>query len=588
MPIRPTTWLLCLAMMTSLAAAAPATMPLEFRHVGIYAVDYPFLDFTNLKCTGPEGADTYRKLVHNAKQRGQVVTVGLYTWDRVSHKKPLEQVFADTDAILDALDLGEVDIIHLNEEEVDWQGGFDYLNAIYDHIKARYRKPVYQWYSMPMGPRCDQKADGWILDAYGMDYATFRKHLMRFLVLDKPVIVCVNATPGVNTFQCSQEQVRVCEEFNVPVFYFCVHSRLGSINYWLSTDHPETAGWRSWFFDVLRHCHALKPGALPTPEAQFSHSGPVELAGDAQNAIRFSEDFSTDRFLRQATLQGFMNLAWSSQEKAVWLKASGKPSSAELLYHFTSPFALRSPEVRVSATGHVAVAMSADGNGWTEGPRLPELNGHNFWARITLSAPATRKPTAYLRGIEVTGGFAGPEQHAMPLLPVVKDDEIFDETLEGDVLYRDDFAAPRYLHIGEISGGEDLRWQPGELAIQGVAGRAVRVEVKQHFASQRPLNLARVSLTNTSAGALGGHDELAFSLDGKTSLASATSAGKGRASDGLFSGELVLELANEPQAQGVREFWVHLLMANTSGKATNVSNRLNKLVITGRLAPPPQ
>lgn len=162
------------------ARAAPAPS-LDFRHVGIYGVDYGFLDFTNYKFSDPSAGATYARLVHEAKERGQIVTLGLYTWDRVSHKKPLEEVLADTNRILDAVNLQEVDLICLHEEEVDWQGGFEYLNAVYDHVKQKYPGPVYQWYSMPMGPRWDQKADGWILDAYGMDYATFRRHLMRSL-----------------------------------------------------------------------------------------------------------------------------------------------------------------------------------------------------------------------------------------------------------------------------------------------------------------------------------------------------------------------------------------------------------------------
>lgn len=580
LPRRP---LLPLLLLSATAALAAPTPPLDFSKVGVYAVDYHWADFTNYKFSDPAGGATYRKLVHDAKQRGQFVTVGLYTWDRVSHTKPLAQVFADTDKILDAMDLRDVDLIFLNEEEVDWQGGFEYLNAIYDHVKLKYKGPVYQWYSLPMAPRWDQKADGWILDAYGMDYATFRRHLMRFLVLGKPAIVCVNATPGVNTFRCSQEQVRVCEEFNVPVFYFCVHSRLGSINYWMSTDHPEVAKWRTWVLETTRHCHGLKPGTLPAPEAQFSYAEPVELAGDAQNQLHFREDFTTDRFLSQATIHGFLNLAWSGGEKAIWLKASDKPTRAELLYHFTSPFTLKNLTVKTTGSGQIKVELSHDWDKWVAANTLTDPSGHNFWARITLSAPASKQPATFLRSIEVTGDFAGPPDHAMPLLPVVKNDEIFDESLEGDVIYRDDFQAPRYLHIGEIVGAPDLQWQPGTLSVRGVEGRAARVEIRQHFTSQRPLNLKGVTLTNMSIGALGGHNELTLSLDGKTPLATTTSAGKGRASDGMFSGDLTLDLANEAKAQGVTGFWLHLVMVNGSGKATNVSNRLSGLVIKGGL-----
>ncbi|MBU0610626.1 MAG: hypothetical protein KKI08_22270, partial [Armatimonadetes bacterium] len=288
--------------------------------------------------------------------------------------------------------------------------------------------------------------------------------------------------------------------------------------------------------------------------------------------------------LRQASLHGFLNLVWSGQEQAVLLKPAAQPTSADLTYHFTSPFTIKSPKVMLEGSGQLKLELSADGVTWTEADSLPDLTGRNFWARVTLSSAGGDKPGVSLRSLAVTSGFAGPDDHAMALLPVVKDDELFDESLEGDVLCRDDFQAPRYLHLGEITGGQDLQWRPGELSIQGVNGRGVRVEIKQHFTSQRPLNLARVALKGLSIGALGAHNELAFSLDGKTPLASASSAGKGRASDGLFSGELAVDLAGEPKAQGALEFWVHLVMANGSGKTTNVSNRLRELVLTGGLA----
>lgn len=114
----------CCALQTA-PGAAQNPPGLDVSKVGIYAVDYDFLDFTNLKFGPGRPPESYAERVRAARQRGQYVMPGLYTWDRVTHQTPLEDVFRDTDIILDALNLDEVDMIFLHEEEVDWAGAFD-------------------------------------------------------------------------------------------------------------------------------------------------------------------------------------------------------------------------------------------------------------------------------------------------------------------------------------------------------------------------------------------------------------------------------------------------------------------------------
>ncbi|NSW55800.1 MAG: hypothetical protein HPY44_07305 [Armatimonadetes bacterium] len=569
---------LAAAVCLCVAAFAQGPPGLDFSKVGIYAVDYEFLDFTNFKFAATQNPEGYAKRVRDAHERGQFVMVGLYTWDRVSHKKPLEEVFADTDRILDALDLSLVDLIFLHEEEVDWQGGFDYLNAIYDHVKAKYDGPVYQWYSMPMGPRCDQKADGWILDAYGMDYDTFRKHLMRFIVIDKPVVACINATPGINSFQCSQEQVRVCREFNIPVFYFCVHGPLGSVNVYMQTDDPEAAKWRGWMLRTFEDCHRLDASRLPEEAAQHSYAGPVEVSGDETGRFTFMDDFATDGFLRRATIHGFLNLSWSSLDKTLRLKGTGEARKAELIYHLWTPFQIAVPQVRAEGQGKLAVALSADGRSWTEsdsgnGPScaLSDMKGSNLWVRVSMQGGDGPSPALDL--LEVTGSFAGPEEKAYNLLKAPVGGG------PAKVTYQDDFQSQRYLHIGETFGGENLVWQPGALSTHGIEGYGVSAGIRQHFVSDRPLDVSTVEVDCLALAGHGGHNTLGFSLDGSEVIAEATTQGKERAGDRRFQGVLQLDLSAEPRAKGIREFWVHLTMVNGSGKLTNTSNQLRKLTI---------
>lgn len=598
-----------LAITASLPATAQNPPGLDFSKVGIYAVDYDFLDFANLKFRPTDKPEGYAKRVHECKQRGQYVMVGLYTWDRVWHKTPLDKVFADTDRILDAVNLDEVDMIFLSEEEVDWAGGFDYLNAIYDHVKERYKGPVYQWYSMPMGPRCDQKADGWILDAYGMDYDRFRKHLMKFIVINKPVVACINATPGVNSLECSQEQVRVCEEFNIPVFYYCVHGPMGSVNWYMQTDDPRITLWRSWFLQTLAKCHATDTSRLPTESAHHSFCGSFELAGDGSGAFSFEDDFSTYSFIDRATIHGFLNLAWSSIDKALWLKASDKKRDAELVYHFSTPFGFEAPSAEATGIGMLAVEMSQDGRTWTHtvatdegattqaGASLPDMSGQNLWVKIrltselvggasSLSRAKSGGPdaTTILRHLRVTGAFVPPADRAYPLVREPKGDDRPKHLGGKALLYEDDFTAQRYLHIGEITGEQDLAWRSGQLTTHGVDGRAVRVEVKQHFVSDKPLDIARVALDCMAHASLGAHNELAISRDGKTPFASVSTSGKESKKDKRFAGALELELTDRGEAKGAREFWVHLVMVNGAGKKTNNSNVLRKLTLEAQLA----
>jgi len=140
--------------------------------------------------------------------------------------------------------------------------------------------------------------------------------------------------------------------------------------------------------------------------------------------------------------------------------------------------------------------------------------------------------------------------------------------------------------MGNVSGDKDLSWSPGELSTRGVEGRPVHVAVKQRFVCENPLDLERITLDCTAFAGLGGHNELAVSLDGVTSLASASTEGRETGDNKRFAGALVLELSDVPQTHAVSAFWVHLVLANTAGRATTESNTLTRLRIEARAAAP--
>jgi len=163
----------------AVAAERPVRKPLGFADIGVYGTLFDFCDFSvyklrySAKTPEPERLARYRKLLHETAASGKRNLVGLYTFDRVKHSRPISEYIANTDAVLDAIDLADVYAVFLSEENVTWANGLNVLNALYDHIKKRHPTlPVYQWLTAPMAPHPKLKADGWCYDLYGPDPVT--------------------------------------------------------------------------------------------------------------------------------------------------------------------------------------------------------------------------------------------------------------------------------------------------------------------------------------------------------------------------------------------------------------------------------
>ncbi|MCD6361064.1 MAG: hypothetical protein J7M38_09385 [Armatimonadetes bacterium] len=139
-----------------LAAALLIVLPvahaadLDFSKVGIYGRDFECCDFTCYKFSAPRDADTYRKyadMIRAAHERGQYVLVGLYTYDRVSLSKPIEEYLANTDELLSNLPVELIDAVVPSEENIAWNNGLAVQNALYDHIKKKWGLICYQWFT---------------------------------------------------------------------------------------------------------------------------------------------------------------------------------------------------------------------------------------------------------------------------------------------------------------------------------------------------------------------------------------------------------------------------------------------------------
>jgi len=568
----------------ALAGPAPAVDALDFSTVGIYGRDFVECDFTNFKFFArPEHYERYAQMVRDADARGQFVMVGLYTYDRVSLEGPIEEYFRATDELLDALPLVLVDAVFLSEENIAWNNGIEIQNQLYDHVKQRHPElPVYQWFTPYDTPHAGVRADGWIIDPYRLATQDFRKYLMKWLSTGLPVITCVNASPEVGAFSSSQDQVDVCREFNVPMFFYAVDSMQGSPFIWMQTDGPELATWRGWFMRVSEMCHATDVTQLPLPSAQWSYGIPMEVAGGADNRFAYADDFGNTKFVDDATSDGFGSLRWDGFGRRLGVLGGGE---AMLTWHLWSAFEIRGPAVTLSAapiegaTGEVALSWSGDGNTWQEvaaGEPLPEFAGRNLWVRARLSAQGPAgAPALWIDDLAITGETVAPAEPVVQVVPASRG---------GSFEWRDDFESTRAMHQAIIEGGEDLEWQRGSVGIRGQDGRAIRPTLRWHFTSERPMRNVTITVESYSHQQLSARNEIGVSLDGESVLLSETTSGR-EDPTGRYVGTISFDLSGDERFADATDLWLHVTMVNSAAVKTNRSNDIRTVEITGRLAP---
>jgi len=599
-------------LLACVVGAAGAAADLDFSRLGVYAADFEFCNLSVVKVAyvgdsaRPERLAGLRDRLKASRAAGRTVLLGLYTFDRVKHERPLAECIANTDAVLSAADLSDVDAVFLNEENVTWNNGLAVLNGLYDHLKGRFPDlPVYQWLSAPDGPHPDLKADGWLYDYYGQDRAATRRKLLQYLVTGKPLVFCVNASPDVARFEApgggrlSQEQLEVCREFNLPVFAYCVDLKHGNPFIWWHSNAPEIVPWRQWLLGVAADARRLADSSrLPLPSADYSDADSIEAAPDSDGVFRWEESFDRADFLHRVTVRGVRNLRWDAPgRRLAVVRASPAFVQTELFVHVLCDFAMNAPEASVdvgpavpadgvrlylSATGHSwphHAASSRGGGTLTVSAATDQaFAGREFWVRLTAAGGEAGLATGpvSLDALRFTCRVTPPAQPGIRLEP--------DRT--GRVGFEDRFASAKYRWLATLENGDAIAWTPGQIAIAGVAGHANRVVLRWPVTCPRPLsNLVIVVDGRANGPNLGATTVLGASLDGQTPIVSASTRDSAADRNGWQSGPLRLDLASEARFAKTQAFWVHLEMLNSSGVKTNPSNLVSRLSIAGRAEP---
>jgi hypothetical protein len=475
---------------------------------------------------------------------------------------------------LDRTDLALVDAVHFSEENP--HNAASWLDPLFDLVKAADPElPVYVWPSYPLGPF--GKSDGYIYDAYPATYDSFRKKVIKFLATGKPLIICVDGS-GFSNLSTARQQLMLCHDFDLPVFYFTADSGSGSTNNWLGKPTAALAAWRNFVFSSIEF-QRQAGGWMPMTSGDLVWGDVVELAGDQAGKVNHAWTG-----MGPATVYGFGRLLF--KEETVTLKQN---LDAALDYQFWSVFPVTNARFVLKcdaaedgpAVSLVRVQWSRCGRAgdWVDVPGVRENGevsfelgdiGRECRLRITLLGQDAGESNLVLRGGCLTGVTSLPADGAIPL-------EFYADGWRGGVRFRQELTAGLWRTVGKID--QPALLEPGsQLAIRGQSGHTVEAVVVEKFKSSRPLSNLRVRLTGYSHARLGSSFWVGVSLDGKHVLQTGSPDGEPR-EDGYYHGTHNLDLSDVPQLQDAAEFYVHLGQRNHSGNRTKISSRLELLEI---------
>lgn len=509
----------------------------------------------------------------------------------------LETVKAHVDAWLKA----EPDIptypelipaICIGEENVGSRNAV--LDGLACHIRETYRIPVFQFYSMPLQPNPGLMADGWVFDAYGWQNVEFRKHLMRFVALDKPVI-CITwasdphwkgwAQSSDTAAMINREwhQFQTCMEFDVSCAAFAVAGP-GAMNPWLGSQTKHMIKLRNWLRTKREEMHAFQNGDLPLRSANFSaRDRSVPVGGDADAPSVYEEDFSGFSWIHDANIRGFLDLKLTSRPDEpgfLLLGADGSRKQASLTYRFESYFPIERVAVTLDAAApaaarcHNELAISTDElqRTWPLRAAQSEVDAvqslvlndegqlkgrHAFYLRVAMEnqvdSSRGEMPANRLDRLRVECVHQPPASGTVAKLI---------EDSYGNLTYEDEFSTSRWRHLGTVTARHKDHggYRSGKFWVGMVGGYATSTELLQRVSSPKELRALAVTVDCYADGKnLGGTAILQISpRDGDPKWEVST--------QGLHRGALVLEVPNDELA-GLRDFDVRVLLKSNSGVA---------------------
>ena len=472
-------------------------------------------------------------------------------WDIA--KKSIDNMFASTAGVKTYP--GLLFAVVPNEENIVWGGQLELQNKIYDYLTSKYKLTVFQWLTEPYAPRLDIQADGWVVDAYGINGEDFFRHLQKFILYGKPVVPILWASePGFDKYYSGgMKQIiaklvpkfRYCRELNLPVILFAVGGPKGSVNTWMHSQKFPFPDLRKFFDEQFTYLTSNDK------REKFDHEIPVyECCGDKDNVLKETFNFNNFDFVDNSLVNGVYNMR---VDKNGLHFSGGKGKSSSLNWHFKSASKIMvsmlelkfqnksdSAEVKLEySTDNKKWSFAADGN--TKSLKLPVRSTKKLYVRVTLSGG-----NVTLEKLTLSGKTA----------PVTK--KVLALKKAGNTWnFEENFNTARFMHHMNYKPGNGLAYFRGGIGNTGEKGHVIAWSGTQEFEAIESVMEVKVEVDcyadfSNWEGAV----EVGLSLDGKTIIKKIAGDKKKRRQ------KLGLEV-KLPKAS--KKFYVHLIMKNSSG-----------------------
>ncbi len=530
-----------------------------------------------------------------AREQNKAFLPRVYFWDGNDRfKGPLRDIevyWKRLDTFLAAMDLDDFTGIVLAEENIDYLGRAAVLRELYRRVKEKYDVAVWQWWSpMRSVPSTGGwiPADGWVIDLYFMGQPEFRRMVRKYLISGKPLVVMpwaaqmdLNGKMTDSQWTANRAQLETAVEFNLPAAFFWIYGT--SANFGGNRGEPQTEIDRvnHMVWDYIDRVRKLPADYDGLPSADLAVGDIHEIGPTEGDRLVYSDAFSVEKCVDDATMTGFRDFVLDGNTLAA-RGYRGRAVDCSLEYRFRGELQASHPQVGLDVTinpqleGKVELAISTDGRNWltansmqqtgSKGLQLTsagksefsELRDFRVRIRITGKSADDEQPAVRIDNLRIEAGLAAPEERTVRLTPIGDSGKQLE--------FREQFLSQKYRWLAQLTNEPQIEWSKGQIGVRMRPGGSAGVVVWK-VSHPQPLRNIRVQLAGRANSIhLGTFHYFDISTDAKTWRHEVNTAGKPGDANGWVRENLTINTSDDPEFQGVREFYVRLRMNAVSYK----------------------
>jgi len=557
----------------------------------------------------------WREYARNGREQHKAFLPRLHFWDGDDrYQGPLRDIevyWKRLDTFLAAMDLNDFTGIVLAEENIHYAGRPEVLRELYRRVKEKYDVDVWQWWS-PMRSVPSTAgwipADGWVIDLYFMPRPEFRRMVRKYLISGVPLVVmpwAAHMDPATtlteSQWAANRAQLETAVEFNLPVAFFWI---LGTgVHFGGSRGEPasEIDRLNHWVWEHIARVRAL-PNDFDGFDSADLGTGDVHEIGPTEgDRLVYVDPFADEKCVDDATMTGFRNFVLNGDTLAA-RGYRGRRVESSLEYRFRGEISARHPEASLDViadpnlAGKVELAVSADGDHWlttTSGPaggtqRLKLSSAahaefaslREFRVRIRITGESSRdgSPAVRIDNLRIESDLAPAAERRVALRPAGES--------RTRLQFVEEFLSQKYRWLASITNEPHVEWSKGQIGVRmrpnGSQGALVWKVVHSE-----PLRNVRVRVDGrANAIHLATNHFLDVSTDGVHWRHEANTTGKEGDVNGWVEEALVADTANDPEFQGVREFYVRIRLQAASYEKEHpvLSGVVNRVLIEAETA----